>query len=470
MRRGRSFLSAHAGPLAVTLAFLTLGLLNLFLVPPFVARDEASHVAYALAITDGRLPRVDDINPAGALPGLQGRETWTANHPPLYYVLAAAPIEAGLRSGHPVAGLRGARAINLAFTAVAVFLAGSVGALLLPAWREAPVLGSAALGLAGSVSNNAGLAYNDGVGLAASVALLVIGLTILRRGPSRRLLALLAAIAAAGALARFTVFLAIGFSGLAAAAGVLVHQGRRRLAAAAGVLVLPFVAAGLSSGWWYLRNRELYGTLTGTDFIVAMQNRGDHGGLVDLAGTGWFWRRLYDDVWAGFERQGSLAPWPREIVEVAGALALVLLAVAAVRWWRGGRPLPDRVTGVAWGLMTLFALAAVLQIAYFYTTCGNPHARYLAAALPVAGAVGAIALRQLPDRRRPVITVALLGATMVLDLYLVHRFCVRFAPGEDRYPIAAAVIVLAGCLAVAGRAILAPCPAAPSSASTPSTP
>ena len=77
------------GPLAITFAFLVLGMMNLILVPPFVARDESSHVAYALAVADGRFPRIDDTNPAGAIPGLEPFKTWTANHPPLFYVLSA---------------------------------------------------------------------------------------------------------------------------------------------------------------------------------------------------------------------------------------------------------------------------------------------------------------------------------------------------------------------------------------------
>jgi hypothetical protein len=218
------------GPAAITLAFLVLGMMNLILVPPFVPRDESSHVTYALAIADGRFPRIDDTNPANAIPGLQPFKTWTANHPPLFYVLGAVPLKAGEAIGEPVLGLRGMRLLNLLFGAVAVYLAGSLGALLLPLRPEAPTLAAAGLALAGSVANNLAVAYNDGLGLAAAIAILVVGLRILREGPSRRLLVALALLAAVGGLARFTVFMAIGFGALLAAAGVYLDRPARRSA------------------------------------------------------------------------------------------------------------------------------------------------------------------------------------------------------------------------------------------------
>ena len=268
--------AARRGVLAVLLAFVTLGTLNLLTVPSYAPRDESSHVAYALAVAEGRLPRVDDINPAGALPGLQPLRTWTANHPPLFYALVAAPLEIGRRTDHPLAGLRVARAINLGLAAIGVLLAGTVGALLLPRLPEAPILAAAATGLAGSVANTTAVVYNDGLGLAVSTALLVVGLRLLRDGPTRGRLALLTALAGVGALSRFTVVLAIAAASVLAAAAVWHAVRRRRVVATIGALVVPWIAAAAAAGWFYARNRNLYGSITGTDFIVRMTNRPPH--------------------------------------------------------------------------------------------------------------------------------------------------------------------------------------------------
>jgi hypothetical protein len=448
----KAWAKRRRGPVAVTLAFLVLGMMNLILVPPFVARDESSHVAYALAIADGRFPRIDDINPAGAIPGLEPFRTWTANHPPLFYVLGAVPLEAGKAIGEPVLGLRGMRLLNLLFGAAAVYLAGSLGALLLPRRPEAPTLAAAGLGLAGSVANNLAVAYNDGLGLAVSVALLVVGLRILREGPSRRLLAALALLAAVGGLARFTVFLAIGFAALLAAAGVSLERPARRLVAAVATFCLPFAAAAVASGWWYLRNRREYGSITGTDFIIKMQGRGPHAGYLELLQTPWFWRKLHSDIWGAFVRSGSLAGWPREIPETATLIGVACLLVAFAGWWRSGRPRPELRDTIAWTLLVAFALLSVWQIVEFYTTGGNAHVRYLYAALPVAGTLGTIAFRVLPGNRRNTITIAVVGAAMVLDFYLLRRFCNEFDPGADTGPVGiVGAVLLAGTFVLVAR-------------------
>jgi 4-amino-4-deoxy-L-arabinose transferase-like glycosyltransferase len=440
------------GPLAITLAFLVLGMMNLIVVPPFAPRDESSHVAYALAIGDGRFPRIDDTNPGGAIPGLEPFKTWTANHPPLFYALSAIPLEAGKAIGEPLLGLRSMRLLNLLFGAVAVFLAGSLGALLLPRRPEAPILASAGLGLAGSVANTLAVAYNDGLGLAIGVAILVVGLRILREGPSRRLLIALALLAAVGGLAKFTVFLAIGFAALLAAAGVYLARPARRLVAAGATFLLPFAAAAVASGWWYLRNRREYGSITGTDFIIKMQGRGPHAGYLELLQTPWFWRKLHSDIWGAFVRSGSLAGWPREIPEAVTLVGVACLLVALARWFRSGRPRPDLRDAIAWTLLGAFAVLSVWQIVQFYTTGGNAHVRYLYAALPVAGALSAIAFRVLPGNRRNTITIIVIGGSMVLDLYLLRRFCNEFDPGADTGPVGiVGAVLLAGTFVLVAR-------------------
>jgi hypothetical protein len=458
----RAWATEHRGPLAVTLAFLILGALNLIFVPPFAPRDESSHVAYALDLTHGRIPRLDDTNPRDAIPGLQPFKTWTANHPPLYYALGTVPLEAAKAIDEPLLGVRGMRLINLAFGAVAVLLAGSVGALLLPRWPEAPTLAAAGLGLAGSVPNLFGIAYNDGLGVAASVAILVVGLRILRDGPSRRLLLALALLAAVGSLARFTAFMAIGFAAVLAAIGVYLHAGDRiaatarelrptgdRLLRSAGAFCLPFAAAAVASGWWYLRNQREYGSLTGTSFIIHMQGRSAHAGYATLLHTGWIWRRMYDNIWGAYERSGSLAPYPRWIPEIALAVGLVCLLVAFARWWGAGRRRPPLVDGIAWTVMIVFALASVWQIVQFYTSGGNFHVRYAYAALPVAGTLSAVAFRVLPGNRRNTITILVIGAAIAFDFYLVHRFCERFDPGADTGPVG-----IIGALGLVGAFVL----------------
>ncbi len=71
----------------------------------------------------------------------------------------------------------------------------------------------------------------------------------------------------------------------------------------------------------------------------------------------------------------------------------------------------------------------------FYTTGGNAHVRYLFAALPVAGALSTIAFRVFPFNRRNTVTIIVIGGAMVLDFYLLRRFCNEFNPGGDTGPV-----------------------------------
>jgi hypothetical protein len=86
-------------------------------------------------VGNGRLPTIETPIPGDEMPLLQhkvnnsrpaNRTIWTANHPPLYYLVAAVPLRLGVELGHPVAGIRAARLVN-----VAIGLAGLVLIVLL---------------------------------------------------------------------------------------------------------------------------------------------------------------------------------------------------------------------------------------------------------------------------------------------------------------------------------------------------
>ena len=138
--------------------------------------------------------------------------------------------------------------------------------------------------------------------------------------------------------------MAIGFAALLAAAGVYLQRPVSPVARGRGRL-LPAVRrrAPPRRGWWYLRNRREYGSLTGTSFIIHMQGRGQHAGYLELLQTPWFWRKMHSDIWGAFVRSGSLGTWPRQIPETATAIGLVCLLVAFARWWRSGRPAARRL-------------------------------------------------------------------------------------------------------------------------------
>jgi hypothetical protein len=88
------------------------------LQPTYRPTDEASHVAYARELGHGRLPTIDSPMSGDGDPRLARvlrsrdavhRTIWTANHPPLYYALAAVPLRIAEVTAHPVRGVLAAR-------------------------------------------------------------------------------------------------------------------------------------------------------------------------------------------------------------------------------------------------------------------------------------------------------------------------------------------------------------------------
>ena len=100
------------GLAGVLLAFVVLAALHAVTVPPFLPADERSHTAYALLVAQGRLPTLTTPAPLLRSPGV-GPRIYTANHPPLYYALVAAPLRLGLAGGHPMAGFAAARLLTV---------------------------------------------------------------------------------------------------------------------------------------------------------------------------------------------------------------------------------------------------------------------------------------------------------------------------------------------------------------------
>jgi 4-amino-4-deoxy-L-arabinose transferase-like glycosyltransferase len=133
-----------------------------------------------------------------------------------------------------------------------------------------------------------------------------------------------------------------------------------------------------------------------------------------------------------------------------------------VRWVLAGRRRPALVDAIAWTVMLAFAAASIWQIVRFYTTGGNPHVRYMYAALPVGGTLAAVAFRQLPWNRRNAVTTAIIGCAIVFDLYLLHLFCNVFNPGADTGPVGVvAWVLLAGAFTLIARELRRAAPPGP---------
>jgi hypothetical protein len=442
-RRRRSVVGV--GLAGALLTFAVLATLQAFTIHPFHPPDEMSHVGYALGVGHGNLPTIETPIPGGEIPLLQhkvnnsrpaNRTIWTANHPPLYYVIAAVPLRIGVAVDRPLGGIRATRLVTVAISLVGLVLVVLLARELVPARPELWVAAGGLAALLPCLVLNSAAVYNDALGFTLTAGALVLVARVLRWGPTGRRLVLLSVLAAAGALTRASGLIVVAVAALAAAVAVWRHGDRparvRALLAvlAGGAVVVTAVAA---AGWFYLRNEQLYGSATGTAALLAKFHRTARGTIPEalLAPDYWYGqlRRLWDDSAGPTGANGVTKWWYLTFVPVLG------LALAGIRWLRRARP-PQTPLLLAWlACLGVFGLIE-LSAASFYSVGGNAHGRYLLPALSVLAVVAAVGMAGLPGGARALPTILALPLLVVVNVHVWSRYLgVTLRPPEGKNPI-----------------------------------
>jgi predicted membrane protein DUF2142 len=387
-----------------------------FRMPVFFGADERPHFSYAVRVVQGDLPEINDKMPSSdhrypvlarslgldAVPDVdRGRTIYVANHPPLSYVLAAGPMWlAGQASSDVVAPLT-LRLLNAAFMAVGVVLTGYLAMELFAGSPRRRLIGTVAAGLAAVTPNLVGVAaygHNDGLAFAVGTAALILVVRLLRRGPTPGLAALAAAVGSACALTRASLLPVVAVMAAAGVIGAWRHAapGRRPQAMVGTALVLAGLPA-LAGSWFYLRNEDLYGSLTGDSHNLERLGR--------LSDDRTIWQvltrsRFHEDMWARLF--GSVHPSLR--YEHRGWVVTVLVVVTVLGLLaRFVRPRAARdVVGIGLGgalVLTGYVVAVTVGVADHVSQGGSMHPRYFLPFVPLVGAVTARAIDALPGRR-----------------------------------------------------------------------
>jgi 4-amino-4-deoxy-L-arabinose transferase-like glycosyltransferase len=443
-RRQRAIAAGLAGAL---LAFLTLTAVQALGVAPYLPPDELYHVSYAVSyavvVGEGHLPTLTTPVPTGEIPlpprDGRPRRIYTANHPPLFHL----PESVVLRIGSPTVALLAARLLSACFGAAGVLLVAWLALVLVPGRPRVAVAAAWFVALLPLVPHYSAFVYNDGLGFLASTAALVAGALALRRGPNGWRLLGLSAAAAAAALTRAPGLALIAVAGAVAAVAVWLHLERpagRCLLLAAGTGALVGGTSLASSIWFYLRNRALYGQLTGSRYNQALFGFPAQDHPVRLAASPGYLLRLFDGLWGWTRFPTRQIPVQRSLVLLPRLLALAVLAglvVATVRGLRRRRGRPEGASSPAraaplgevasWLLLAGWLLLAFLMVAWYDGNGGHTHARYLLPAIGVVAVVEADGRAALPGARRELTTLAASVALLALTGFAWSRFVAAVA-------------------------------------------
>lgn len=457
-RRERSLVRVGVG--GALLVFLTLGALWVFNVPTYRPPDEASHVGYARELSHGRLPTIDSRIPSDGDPRLarvlgardaRHQTIWTANHPPLFHALVAVPLRAGIDSGHPRIGMHAARLLSVGLSILGLVVLAYLVLLLVPGRPQLAVAAVGLVALLPSFVSISARVYNDSPAFLTSTAGLAAAAVFVIRGPSATRLAAVAVTASLAALTRASGLLVVGIAGLAVLIGVwrAGDGGRlRRLGRAAAAAGLVGVTALAVAGWFYWRNRTLYGDLTASTALLERFGRSSKGTVLGLLTDPGYWRvqqqRLWDVTNLVPRSDGALFRrlWPLALVPLAGLL------LAGVRWLadpaRASRR-PDPGRAVAFGLGVLLLVLLQVTMVQFVSDGGGAHIRYLFPGLAVVALAAAFGLAALPGGRRglPVMVMLLAMAAVNLGLWWPYRDIIGLF-GQPAMLVAVVPLVLLG--------------------------
>lgn len=439
------------------LSGMLLALMVALADPPYATGDEAPHVDYAYQVWHGELPVFEEgleLPPEAPVLAWIAPVQWTAQHPPLYYLLVAPLAGPLVDAGHTVGAVYAARAVNVLLSGVFVLAAWWSARRVARPGSVLPPLVTFLAGAMPAAAHVGGSAYNDL--LAAVLVTVLFGLagTAVRRGLDARLVALISLVAAACALTRLSAALiAAVVAGVAlAAAAIRAAQGQGRWGHVVALALAGPGAVLATSGWFYLRNLALTGNITGShfDWALANQNRTERPVWAVLADPV-TWARLPDLFWWDGRLPPSTPLTVTTLVVTAALLVWAPLVIALVTAVRRRTRLVE--ASLAGALPVVAVLVSVSVQVGYASNSGGVYPRYLlVVALPLCLAI-ATGLAVRPRLLLPAWTaLTLLDLAVWLPLELVTPKGMGFYPA---LPLPAAVVGLLAALAVAGSAVLA---------------
>jgi 4-amino-4-deoxy-L-arabinose transferase-like glycosyltransferase len=416
--------ATRRGLFGLVLVYLSFTAIHNLATKPFLSTPELANAAYALSLSEGRLPRIEDPIPNqrfGAKKSRKGNIQRGAKHPPLYYAFIALPIRLGVDSERVALGVHAARVLTALFGALGLVFVFATVRLLFP---QRPELSLATAGVTASVPvviHGGPLLFNDSLAFACT-AIAAYGLSgYLLRGATRGWLLLTALACGAGALSRLSGLLIVPAIALGILLSHALSGAPSRRSWWRGALAASVVAGStcLIAGWFYVRHALVNGDASGLGELLA--RRKDRGSFFDAASTFERWTELYDELWTSYAGGSALSGG----VELfARALACVGLAGALMGFTRrlSRRNRASTKTALTSLSLALVFFSVVLPIFEYWARGGGAHGRYTVPVLWLFALLITFGIAELFGAR---VLPTLLGAlcllnVMVLDAHLAQ--------------------------------------------------
>lgn len=449
---------ATFGLIGALLCYFAMGTVHVQMMPRYLGMDEVRHVAYALALMDGEWPKMTDTMDLKRLHTPKRRDSnlmAAANHPPLYYWLIGPPLKVGYDAGQHDLAVRIARYLTLLMGGGALVYMWRIASAFFPRQPAIPVVTTMLIAILPAYINTCALAYNDALHVLTTTAFFDAAVRMYLHGPTRGRIAAVGVWMSLAMLTRFPAVLVFGPALSLCFLGVVRHtEGPlpRRIGlgtALAGGLTL-LVAA--TSGWFYYRNYQLYGDITGAGTALAGFHRKTRGSLPSVLLDFKAWGGLIGNYWIRFAGLVFLGGVPEYVLHSLNVVSLVCALEVGFRAMsqRGTALLRDErfVAG-----LHAVAAAAIILLAmfYFYSKGGLLNQRYFFAMIWLPALVGSAGYALTKFRELP---MAMIGLWSLLALYVLERYAERIVKSDAGFGVARA-LAAQGVPFATGFAILA---------------
>ncbi|OIH96974.1 hypothetical protein [Curtobacterium sp. MCBA15_001] len=384
---------------AAVVFVLAASVARAFTYPPLGSGDEPAHFDYVVAVWHLHLPIFEDGITHAAPFGVTTPVQWVSQHPPLYYLLLAPVVGPLYDGGDPLTAVMAGRAMSALMAGGVVLAAAWAAWRCFPGHRRLP--GAVAIVTAGNgmLIQQGGSIYNDVLFVLLLVLACGIAGAAIRSGTGPGLATASALVGAAGMSTRLSFALWLIALVVATLCARRVQLGRLRgVPARVVAAAMPLAAAAAASGWFWLRNIDQSGNVSGRHAQWGIDNTGrvvrPH---IDVALDGDFWTGLWG-VYRGVTAPTDPVQWVLLLVPVLLAAAVGLVLSVRGRPGSAGDRVHDRRSTSLVVLMfaTLTVLLTAVEVDYVHGG-GAPIPRYALTVLPVVSiaiAAGLTGLRR----------------------------------------------------------------------------